>query len=384
MPTRPSPDVAASARLTDIGVAAAAAVVMIVSTLLDRQAGEHRLTLVAAGLLVAEAVPLVWRRQAPVTVLVVTGIAAAAFGIAPYPDPLLHLGLLVALYTVIVECERRISYLAVAVTAVAMLVSTAAAGDANAMDYFSAFALAGVTWALAEGQRARDAYRAELEARAERLVVERQVDARRAVADERVRIARELHDVVAHHVSMMVVQAEAGASVSGPSSAHTAERFDGISATGRQALNELRRLVGVLRAEGETSPAEPQPGLDQAEALVAQVRDAGLDVSLCVEGRPRQLPAGVDLSAYRIVQEALTNTVKHAGPATASVLIRYRDDAIDLEVSDDGRGTGDSTDGAGHGLVGIRERVGLFGGTLTAGTRPDGGFVVRATLVTSH
>jgi len=375
--------------ITDVAVAVAAAAVMIVGTLLDRRPGEHRLTVVAAFLLIGEAAPLVWRRRAPVVVLVATGVAAAAYGIAPYPDPLLHLGTLVALYTVVVSCDRRISYLAGGVTAAAIVASTAASGDANAMDYFSSLALAAVTWALAEGQRARVAYQVELKARAERLVVEREIEARRAVTDERVRIARELHDVVAHHVSMMVVQAEAGATVSATAPSQSGERFDGISATGRQALNELRRLVGVLRADDEAGPAEPQPGLDQAAALVAQVGEAGLTVSFRVEGRPRPLPAGVDLSAYRILQEALTNTVRHAGPVAASVVVRYRDDAIDLEVLDDGRGGADGLGGAddtepsGHGLIGIRERVGLFGGTLTAGPRPDGGFMVRATLATS-
>ncbi len=369
--------------LPDIAVAAAAAAVMIVGTVLDRKPGEHRLTAVAAFLLVAEAAPLVWRHQAPVVVLVATGIAAAAYGIAPYPDPLLHLGTLIALYAVVACCERRIAYLAGAVTAAAIVVSTAASGDANAMDYFSSLALAGVAWALAEGQRSRIAYQAEVEARVERLAVERDTEARQAVADERVRIARELHDVVAHHVSMMVVQAEAGAAVSATAPAQSGERFDGISTTGRQALTELRRLVGVLRADDETGPSEPQPGLDQAEALVAQVRESGLDVVFRVEGRPRPIPAGVDLSAYRIVQEALTNTVKHAGPARASVTICYRDGAIDLEVLDDGRGDAVSFGSSGHGLVGIRERVAIFGGALSAGPRPDGGFMVRATLKTS-
>lgn len=368
-----------------MAVAVGAAAVMIVGTLLDRKPGEHRLTLFAAALLVAEAAPLLWRRRAPVVVLVITGIAAGAYGIAPYPDPLLHLGVLVALYTVVAYCDRPTAYVAAAVTAVAIIVSTAASDNANAMDYFSSLALGGVAWALAEGQRSRIAHQGEVEARVERLVAERDVDARRAVADERVRIARELHDVVAHHVSMIVVQAEAGASVCASSPEQSVERFDGISATGRQALNELRRLLGVLRADGERDPAGPQPGLDQAEALVAQVRDAGLPVTFRVEGRPRPLPPGVDLSAYRIVQEALTNTVKHAGPATAGVTVRYRSEAIELEVLDDGRGDdpANSGVGSGHGLIGIRERVGLFGGTLTAGPRPEGGFVVRATLVTS-
>jgi signal transduction histidine kinase len=198
------------------------------------------------------------------------------------------------------------------------------------------------------------------------------------VAEERARLARELHDVVAHAVSMVVVQAEAGAAAGGPPD-RVEEAFDAIADTGRTALAELRRLLGVLRSPGEAGPREPQPGVAQLEPLVESVRRAGLPVEVRVEGADRPLPPGVDLSAYRIVQEALTNSVKHAGPARASVLLRYGERDLELEVVDDGRGprTGSA---AGHGLAGMRERTALLGGELDAGPAPGGGFTVRARL----
>src|SRR6266542_2396298 len=239
----------------------------------------------------------------------------------------------------------------------------------------------GATWALGDSAHTRRAYTAELEARAVRLERERELEAGRAAADERTRIARELHDVIAHHVSMMVVQAEAGPVVVERDPGMAAQAFDSISAIGRQALGEMRRLLGVLRSDDDRSGPSlgPQPGLDQLPLLVEQVRRAGLEARLEIQGEPRPLPPGMDLSAYRIVQEALTNAVRHAGPGTARVLIRYGDDDLRLEVRDDGLG-GRPGNGAGHGLIGMRERVNLFGGELDAGPRPDGGFAVAARL----
>jgi signal transduction histidine kinase len=206
---------------------------------------------------------------------------------------------------------------------------------------------------------------------------ERDVAARQAVADERARIARELHDVVAHSVSVMVVQAQAGPRlIADPEGARGA--FRAIEQSGREALVELRRLLGVLRATGPAADA-PQPGLGSLQSLVDQVREAGLRVDLRVEGDPVQLPAGVDLSAYRIVQEALTNTIKHAGAAEAEVLVRYGAGALDLEIVDNGSGPA-ANGHQGHGLIGIRERVALFGGEMQAGARDGHGYAVRARL----
>ncbi len=208
---------------------------------------------------------------------------------------------------------------------------------------------------------------------------ERDLVAREAVVEERARIARELHDVIEHNVSMMVVQAGAERKVLDPDSGATREVLETIEKIGRGALTEMRRLVGMLRSDA-ADPLAPQPGLGDLALLVEQVREAGMPVELRIEGEPRGLPVGIELSAYRIVQEALTNALKHAGNARASVHVRYGVDSLELEIVDDGAGGLARTAGGGHGLVGMRERVALYGGRLDAGRRPSGGFAVRVLL----
>jgi signal transduction histidine kinase len=214
---------------------------------------------------------------------------------------------------------------------------------------------------------------------------ERDLAAREAVVEERARIARELHDAIAHDVSMMVVQAGAERRVveGGGGAGSSGEVLGTIEQIGRGALTEMRRLVGMLRSD-DGDPLAPHPGLGDLPRLVAQVREAGLPVELVVEGEPRDLPVGIELSAYRIVQEALTNAVKHAGDARASVRVRYEPDSLELEIVDDGGGSseGAAAPGGGHGLVGMRERVALYGGRLDADRRPGGGFAVRVLLPT--
>jgi len=208
---------------------------------------------------------------------------------------------------------------------------------------------------------------------------ERDVAAREAVVAERARIARELHDVVAHSVSVMVVQAQAGPRLlAEPEQARSV--FGSIETTGREALVELRRLLGVLRDGDEHAATAPPPGLSSVDTLLEQAHQAGLRVGLRIEGEPVQLPAGIDLSAYRIVQEALTNTLKHAGHAEAEVIVRYQPSLLELEIVDNGVGPHTSVNGSGHGLVGMQERVTLYGGTLDAGARNGHGFAVRARL----
>jgi signal transduction histidine kinase len=211
------------------------------------------------------------------------------------------------------------------------------------------------------------------------LILEREEKARAAVLEERTRIARELHDVVAHAISVIVLQARGArhALDAKPDDARSA--LDAIEHTAAQALAEMRRLLGMLRADEGDVALAPQPTLAQLETLVAHVRDAGLPVDVRVEGSPRELAPGVDLSAFRIVQEALTNALKHAGPASAHVLVRYGDDALELEVADTG-GAAVNGAGGGHGLAGMRERVTVFGGELESGPRSEGGYVVRARL----
>ncbi len=220
---------------------------------------------------------------------------------------------------------------------------------------------------------------------------ERDVAAREAVVEERARIARELHDVIAHHVSMIVVQAGAERRVLGDSNPATRDVLETVEQSGRGALTEMRRLLGMLRGDA-SEPLRPQPRLADVPALVGQLRAAGLPVELQIEGERRELPVGIELSAYRIVQEALTNALKHAGDARATVRVRYGADTLDLEVADDGvgsraassggNGTVDAHDSSrhGHGLVGMRERVSLYGGRFDAYRDPAGGFVVRAKL----
>jgi signal transduction histidine kinase len=216
-----------------------------------------------------------------------------------------------------------------------------------------------------------------LAAQAELLERQRELLAHEAVAEERARIARELHDLAAHNVSVMVVQAGAERHALPEDQASTREALSSIEQSGRQALAEARRLLGMLRRNGEQEDLAPQPSLDQIDFLVEQIERAGLPVKLDIQGEPVPLPAGVDLCAYRVVQEGLTNALKHAGPAQAEVLLRYTAVGLDVEVRDDGSGVPDPNgDGAGHGLIGMRERVALYGGQIQAGPRDGRGFEI--------
>ncbi|HEV7626480.1 MAG TPA: histidine kinase [Streptomyces sp.] len=256
-----------------------------------------------------------------------------------------------------------------------------------------------LAWVLGDSLRTRRAYYAQLEERATRLEKEREAQTKIAAAAERARIARELHDVVAHNVSVMVVQADGAAYVLDADPAQAKQALETISGTGRQALAEMRRLLGVLRTGegsadggsggGRESAGEygPQPGVEQLSELIEQVRGAGLEVSFAIEGTPRPLPSSIELTAYRVVQEALTNSRKHGGPGVgATVRLAYGADELSLLAEDDGRGAqrdlyeDGGNDGLGHGLIGMRERVGMVGGSLQTGPRPGGGFRISAVL----
>jgi signal transduction histidine kinase len=226
---------------------------------------------------------------------------------------------------------------------------------------------------LAEREREAAEMRATL---AER---EREAAARIAVAEERTRIARELHDIVAHAMSVMVLQVGAVRHKLPPAFEEDTDALRRVEQAGRTALAEMRRLLGAMRRDGDDVELGPQPGLDSLDSLVEDVNRAGLPVHLHVGGEPFQLARAIDLSAYRIVQEGLTNALKHARASHADVAVRYRRDELELEITDDGEGPA-ATNGLGHGLVGIRERVNIFGGDLSAGAAPTGGFVLSARL----
>jgi signal transduction histidine kinase len=246
-------------------------------------------------------------------------------------------------------------------------------------DYVFAVAITSAAWTAGRlfGERARQAATAEREAR--RLAEDRERQAIEAVATERARLARELHDVIAHTVSVMVVQAGAAQQVLGPGNDQAREAMEAVRSSGKTALAELRRMLGLLRDDETAVPEGVQPGLAALPELAGAVSSAGTDVRLGESGTARSLEPGLDQTCYRIVQEALTNTMKHAGPARAAVDVRWETDAVVLEISDDGAGVG-ATAGNGRGIVGMRERVRLYGGELSAGPLPGGGFRVTARL----
>ena len=236
-----------------------------------------------------------------------------------------------------------------------------------------------ISWAAGFALRARAQQADAAEVRGAQAEREREAAARIAVAEERARIARELHDIVAHAVSVMVLQVGAVRHKLPDALAEDRDALRGVERAGRTALAEMRRLLAAMRRDGEDVEFTPQPGLDGLDALLAEVGRAGLPVELHVDGEPFPLPRGVDLSAYRIVQEGLTNALKHARATDVDVTVRYRSDELEIEVRDNGRGSATS-DGLGHGLVGVRERVKIYGGEMTAGTATEGGFVLSTRL----
>jgi signal transduction histidine kinase len=237
----------------------------------------------------------------------------------------------------------------------------------------------GIAWAAGFALRARSEQAEAAETRAMRAEREREAAARLAVAEERTRIARELHDVVAHAVSVMVLQVGAVRHQLPEELSDDSEALRSVERAGRTALAEMRRLLGAMRDEREEVSFMPQPGLDGLDSLLEEVTRAGLPVELHVDGEPFPLPRGVDLSAYRIVQEGLTNALKHAHASTANVTVRYALDELQIEVRDNGVGSS-TTDGLGHGLVGVRERVKIYGGEMSAGAANGGGFVLSTRL----
>src|SRR5437764_13226114 len=320
------------------------------------------------SLAVLQVAPLLVRRRQPRAVLAT--VTAAFIVQAVVITQLPPFALVLAVYTVASSLTRYDGAVAAGTATAAATLTVLALGNWHAAVSYPVPLVA--SWVIGDNLGTRRAYTRALEERAERLEREQEAERARAVAEEQARIARELHDVIAHNVSVMVVQAAAANDVFDSRPERAREALRAIEASGRTALAELRRLLGGVRGD-----YAPQPGLDRLDELVAQVRAAGLAVAVSVEGSPRVLPAGVELSAYRVVQEALTNTLKHAEATRADIALRYSDDELDVEVRDDGGGTGNG-DGAGHGLIGMRERVTAFGGSLETGPLGTGGFGVFA------
>jgi signal transduction histidine kinase len=331
---------------------------------------------------IAFLVPFFFRRRYPFGAPAAVGVILAAVsfvdtGFVNDEFTTFLSGIAVALmFGLLKERNQAFAGLAILVGTVAVIAHNQ--GD-HPGDFLFPSIVFGVAWVVGFvlGQKLREG--SEAKERAERLEREREEQARIVVAEERARIARELHDIVGHSVSVMTVQAAGVRSLLRPEQEREREALEVIEQTGREALAEMRRLVGVLRRPEEGPALAPQPSLEHVEKLVSQARDAGLPVELRVEGDPVQLPAGVDLTAYRLVQEGLTNAIKHARAENAEVVVRYGDGRVELTVSDDGRGDGDGVKG-GNGLVGMRERVSVYGGELDAGPRPEGGFRLHATL----
>jgi signal transduction histidine kinase len=336
--------------------------------------------LVAVGI----SLPLVWRRTYPQLVLVV--VLAASVGsvllVAPRQAAFeAFLAMLIAFYSVGAHVAGRRSYVAaglgVAFVLLGGIISQVAGWeDGGNGAPTTVFALA--AWIIGTIIRSWRERAVDLERANRELEVQRDLQASAAVAVERGRIARELHDVIAHNISMIVVQAGAAAHVLEGEQPEVRTALDAIETTGRETVDEMRHLLGVLRRADDGQALAPQPGLASLGALVEQVNEAGLPVELTVEGTPQPLPPGLDLSAYRIAQEGLTNALKHAGPAHATLRVTYAPNAVEIEIRDDGAGTTIGA-GTGHGLVGMRERVALWGGKLQVGPE-GGGWVVRAWL----
>ena len=341
---------------------------------------------VNALLFLSVCLTLLWRRRAPLVMLfiavAVLGIQANFFDPPNQPPLSTFIILLVVFYSAAAYGDGRRAVIGAAVAFMMEIViidiPRFLAGE-NPGDIIPAWVIYVIFWFVGRTIRQRQLQAVELEDRATRLEIEREEHARAAVAEERSRISRELHDVVAHSVSVIVVQAQAAQRLLEGEQREARQALGSIETTGRQALTEMRRLLGILRRTEAELVLAPQPSLSQLDALIEQLRASGLPVELRIEGEAKPLPPGVDLSAYRIVQEALTNSLKHAGPSHAQVVIHYRANELALEITDDGTGNGEGG-GAGQGLIGMRERVTLYGGVFQSGRRESGGYSVRARL----
>jgi signal transduction histidine kinase len=321
--------------------------------------------------------PLAWRRLQPLLVFGLITMGAVVASAAPYVG---LAAVMIAAYSVGAYARHRLVSLGVLVataTAIVAIYGSHAMPDVPAV--LGPYLLIVPLWVAGQAISTRQMRADAFEDRATRLEREQEAATQAAIAEERGRIARELHDVVAHSVSVMLVQAGAARHILGTAPDQARESLLAVEASGREAMADLRHLLGVLHDDGEGMTLAPQPGAEQIESLVRRVGEAGLPVALRIEGQPRPLPPGINLTVYRIVQEALTNALKHAGLARTEVILDYRAAELKIEVLDEGN---DPCDNGrhGHGLVGMQERVALYGGTLEAGPRLERGYAVRAWL----
>ena len=347
-----------SPRTVDIGLTVLVALLIVPGTIID--SAKHDKALLAAIFTVAAVVPLLWRRRAPfVTLAIVTAVTVLTPVDGPFAIPLM-----VSLFTIGAYRSWEETIAASGAVVLTGLVYRVAGGPQFTNGDLVGLALLCV---VASGLGLY------IGTRRAGIVAQRE----RAMAEERLRIAQELHDVVAHNVSLIVVQAQALGATAGDE--HVREATDGIADLGRQTMKEMHRTLKLLRGD-DAAELAPQPGLGELPDLLERARTAGVGIELTVEGEPRPLAQSVDLSAYRIVQEALTNVVKHAGRAHTKVTLGYRPDALELTIADSGDSAPSAASPGGHGLVGMRERAALFGGTLSAGPRDGHGFEVRASL----
>lgn len=342
---------------------------------------------VGVGLTLVASLALAWRRRAPLTVLAVACVTEVVFHLLGYDARLNEVAPLLALYTV---AGRRLPAVSVpcafAVAAAWWHAAFLGPDDLAWPNIIQTSVIVVVAWLFGNQTRMLRERNEQLARLTERLRRDQEDRARRAVTEERVRIARELHDVVAHHMSVIVIQAGLARYVFGSDPVTARGALTTIADTGSEVMAEMRRLLAVLRVDdGDDGDGDgdgsydPAPGLDRLRQLVERVRSAGVPVEVSITGVVRPLPPGIDLCAYRVLQECLTNVLKHAGPATARVSLHYGAD-LELRVSDDGRGAPPDPGGNGHGLIGMRERVKLYRGTAKAGSHPSGGFEVVVTV----
>ncbi|MGW7451030.1 sensor histidine kinase [Streptomyces sp. NPDC054787] len=372
---------AADPRWRDLGLTLLVQLAVTMPFVVPRSPDLPPVTWTSYGMTTLTVLPLIWRRRAPVTVLAAITLIGGIYKITVDGpgQPLPYAGL-IAFYTVALQCTARVRA-AVGLASVGVVAVSVGRETGTARELLFTLFVSAAAYVLGRLQHTRQAYTAAVEARAAELERANRIEAEQAAAAERARIAREMHDILSHAVSIMIVQAEAGPVAVRRAPERAEAAFEAIAETGRDAMAQLRAMLGVLRTDA-ASPRSPQPGIAALPELVDRVRASGLRVSYERTGAVRELPAALEATVHRVVQEALTNVVKHAGASLVDVTLAYGPDTLTVTVTDDGRGPGGAP--GGHGLIGIRERAAAHGGTAWTGPGPGGaGYAVRVVLVTS-